>query len=318
MEKEMRKTLLVVVSGWLAVSVQAALVWTGGGDGYSLFQEANWEDDSGNTPANDTINGRTAVTADTGTENLIEISSGTGSPNNAAQYFHVGANSLTISGGKYLNLRATPGTDPAHNDGALVAAWDTADLNLIVSGGAIVKAYDLRNFTEITVDASTLTLTDDITVSDTKDEGMSISNGSTVSASYINNFASVTVDGTSTLTLTHASDPLRSNIILAEGALLTLSDAAMFDTEAAQIFVDGVSYAHCSSILTIVGSTATAGAYDGPAFGSPFQDGMVLQRGKAINVWGTSDPSSTVTVSINGTSVDGVADANGDWMVCRR
>ncbi|MFK7911368.1 MAG: sialate O-acetylesterase [Akkermansiaceae bacterium] len=48
---------------------------------------------------------------------------------------------------------------------------------------------------------------------------------------------------------------------------------------------------------------------------SPFQNRMVLQRGKPINVWGTSDPSAAVSVSINGTTVSGTADASGNWQI---
>jgi sialate O-acetylesterase len=50
-------------------------------------------------------------------------------------------------------------------------------------------------------------------------------------------------------------------------------------------------------------------------YGSPFQNGMVLQRGKPIKIWGTDDPTHTVTVSINGNSAQCVADENGDWRV---
>jgi len=46
---------------------------------------------------------------------------------------------------------------------------------------------------------------------------------------------------------------------------------------------------------------------------SPFQDRMVLQRDKPVKVWGTSDPSITISVSINGTTANGTADAQGNW-----
>ncbi|BDS07981.1 hypothetical protein NT6N_30210 [Oceaniferula spumae] len=48
---------------------------------------------------------------------------------------------------------------------------------------------------------------------------------------------------------------------------------------------------------------------------SPFQNRMVLQRGKPVKVWGTSDPSAAVSVSFNGTTVNGTADAAGNWLV---
>jgi sialate O-acetylesterase len=60
-------------------------------------------------------------------------------------------------------------------------------------------------------------------------------------------------------------------------------------------------------------------AYGGPPptleLASPFQDGMVLQRGKPVNVWGAADPTNEVSVSINGETAVGVSDADGSWMV---
>ncbi len=50
-------------------------------------------------------------------------------------------------------------------------------------------------------------------------------------------------------------------------------------------------------------------------YGSPFQDGMVLQRGKPVKVWGITDPTNEVSVSINGSSAAGVADEAGSWVV---
>ncbi|VGO16943.1 hypothetical protein PDESU_05536 [Pontiella desulfatans] len=60
---------------------------------------------------------------------------------------------------------------------------------------------------------------------------------------------------------------------------------------------------------------AEAGDPPTVGYGSPFQNGMVLQRGKPIKIWGTDDPANTVTVSINGNSAQCVADENGDWLV---
>lgn len=62
--------------------------------------------------------------------------------------------------------------------------------------------------------------------------------------------------------------------------------------------------------------TAVAGS---PTFavlyGSPFQDGMVLQRGKPLKVWGTAAPTNEVTVFLNGATGMGMSDADGNWMV---
>lgn len=51
------------------------------------------------------------------------------------------------------------------------------------------------------------------------------------------------------------------------------------------------------------------------ALASPFQDRMVLQRGKPVKIWGTSAPSAAVSVSMNGSNVNGTADALGEWQV---
>ena len=46
-----------------------------------------------------------------------------------------------------------------------------------------------------------------------------------------------------------------------------------------------------------------------------FQNGMVLQRGKAIPVWGKADAGEAVTVALNKKKVATVADADGRWRV---
>lgn len=47
----------------------------------------------------------------------------------------------------------------------------------------------------------------------------------------------------------------------------------------------------------------------------PFTDDMVLQRGKAVPVWGFDQPGSEVTVEFAGQRKVAVADSHGDWMV---
>lgn len=47
--------------------------------------------------------------------------------------------------------------------------------------------------------------------------------------------------------------------------------------------------------------------------GSPYQDGMVLQRGKPITIWGNAAPSAAVSVTFDGTTTNGTADATGKW-----
>ena len=46
-----------------------------------------------------------------------------------------------------------------------------------------------------------------------------------------------------------------------------------------------------------------------------FSNGMVLQRGVAIPVWGLADPGARVAVSFDGTTVAASADGNGAWRV---
>ena len=46
-----------------------------------------------------------------------------------------------------------------------------------------------------------------------------------------------------------------------------------------------------------------------------FQNGMVLQRGKAIPVWGKADAGEAVTVTLNKKKVATIADAEGRWRV---
>lgn len=46
-----------------------------------------------------------------------------------------------------------------------------------------------------------------------------------------------------------------------------------------------------------------------------FSDGMVLQRGQPIPVWGRATPGAKVAVAFDGKAVSAVADAKGDWRV---
>ncbi|MEN8791015.1 MAG: hypothetical protein ABF324_02400, partial [Lentimonas sp.] len=57
------------------------------------------------------------------------------------------------------------------------------------------------------------------------------------------------------------------------------------------------------------------GVVENLVLASPFQDRMVLQRGKSVKIWGEALPSTTVSVSFDGTTVNGTADANGDWQL---
>ena len=48
---------------------------------------------------------------------------------------------------------------------------------------------------------------------------------------------------------------------------------------------------------------------------SPFTDGMVLQQGIPVPIWGTASPGVTITVRFAGQQVSEAADADGRWMV---
>ncbi|MBR0505644.1 MAG: hypothetical protein IJJ84_09570 [Kiritimatiellae bacterium] len=50
-------------------------------------------------------------------------------------------------------------------------------------------------------------------------------------------------------------------------------------------------------------------------FASPFGDGMVLQRGKSVAVWGTADAGEKVNVTFAGQAVSATAGADGRWLV---
>ena len=57
-------------------------------------------------------------------------------------------------------------------------------------------------------------------------------------------------------------------------------------------------------------SSVIASALELPAI---FSDGMVLQRGMKIPIWGTSDPKETVTVILNNQKKTAIADVTGKW-----
>ena len=49
--------------------------------------------------------------------------------------------------------------------------------------------------------------------------------------------------------------------------------------------------------------------------GVPFTDGVVLQRERAVPVWGTADAGEKVTVTFAGQRVAATAGADGKWCV---
>jgi sialate O-acetylesterase len=48
---------------------------------------------------------------------------------------------------------------------------------------------------------------------------------------------------------------------------------------------------------------------------SLLSDGLVLQQGMKVNIWGTADPGERVTVTLKDQQVSGVADSDGQWKV---
>ncbi|QJD99543.1 glycoside hydrolase family 2 [Massilia forsythiae] len=52
-----------------------------------------------------------------------------------------------------------------------------------------------------------------------------------------------------------------------------------------------------------------------PAFARVFGEHAVLQRGEPIEVWGTAGAGSKLTLSLNGRSAAGTADAHGKWRI---
>ncbi|HEX7260495.1 MAG TPA: sialate O-acetylesterase [Luteolibacter sp.] len=70
----------------------------------------------------------------------------------------------------------------------------------------------------------------------------------------------------------------------------------------------------CSvALITVFASLPALARPPHPA--DPFGNGMVLQRGKKVPVWGQADADAQVTVAFAGQTKTGKADANGAWNV---
>ncbi len=67
--------------------------------------------------------------------------------------------------------------------------------------------------------------------------------------------------------------------------------------------------------LAAVAAVSVTHSFGAVKLATPFADGMVLQRGMAVPVWGTADAGEKVKVSFAGASVETVADAKGAWRV---
>ena len=62
-------------------------------------------------------------------------------------------------------------------------------------------------------------------------------------------------------------------------------------------------------------SIAAAAAQAAVTLGTPFADGMVLQRGRNVPVWGWADAGEKVTVTFAGQTLTATAGADGKWRV---
>ena len=127
----MTKKLLTIGSIIAASTLasQAALIWTGNGDGADLFSEANWMDNNSAVPATGTINPNAPVTAATG--GLILINTGTG-PSSFSGHFTLGnGNDIEVGGGKNLASTATYGL-------RVLASAGATHVSGTLSGGSMV------------------------------------------------------------------------------------------------------------------------------------------------------------------------------------
>ena len=68
-------------------------------------------------------------------------------------------------------------------------------------------------------------------------------------------------------------------------------------------------------LMMLAAVVAAMGSEAKVTLGTPFADGMVLQRGRAVPVWGTADAGEKVAVSFAGQTRETTADAQGAWRV---
>ena len=141
--KQHHLLILPLISIGVSLPVSAALVWTGGGDGISLYAENNWQEDDGTVPEANEINSTVAITADTGGQ--IEITSGSGSPSNFGGNFNIGSgNSILISNGKVLGSSGASGmtsgsVESGTIDGATVNLQFVVNVDWTLDNGAVLR-----------------------------------------------------------------------------------------------------------------------------------------------------------------------------------
>lgn len=243
------------------LSSQAALVWTGAGDGSSLYQEANWFDNNGAVPATNQINPNTDISAATG--GLIEISSGTGTPGNYNGNFQVGTgNSLTVGGGKLL---ASPS--------AATIVGGGVSSTLLVTGGGRVLTGGVSEFGTIEINGGTIDLVGSAGVNMAAGAStLTISNGGSLIVQFLTGGAAVTVDGTSSIEFLGTGDPINSQIDpltidFSPGAQITMATAAEIDQHIndGEIFVGGTLVTASNKADFFIGSGTTLTAIPEPS-----------------------------------------------------
>ena len=70
-----------------------------------------------------------------------------------------------------------------------------------------------------------------------------------------------------------------------------------------------------NSVLSVALAVTAGAAFARVELATPFSDYMVLQRDRAVPVWGTADPGERVRVTFAGASAEATADAKGAWRV---
>ena len=68
-------------------------------------------------------------------------------------------------------------------------------------------------------------------------------------------------------------------------------------------------------LAAVAGAVVVSSISDAVELASPFADGIVLQRGRKVPVWGTAKAAEKVTVSFAGCEVLAIAGADGRWRV---
>ena len=68
-------------------------------------------------------------------------------------------------------------------------------------------------------------------------------------------------------------------------------------------------------LMMLAAVVAAMGSEAKVTLGTPFADGMVLQRGRNVPVWGWADPGEAITVTFAGQKLKTTAGADGKWRV---